>query len=338
MDPLKPHARSTARRQVRTAERRLQRRLGHSSSMTPAGAAHTPPAPDEDRGLFFAEHLNPEPARPRTPENRTPADARRCHLRYDGASPVTPRRTHATSRGHWRRGHQVRGTSAPRPTVGRRPATPSWMRPAPSAMQALYYGNVVGSDEEKRAHAGPQAASVLGIPTVPTRRFGRPAPHPTPPFRHAVMEIGSGVSDIVLVGGAAAGAQRDDQESTEYLAYASDAAGSETLGLTFPGVFALVARAHMAKYGTTEAQMAAVAVRIAQARHAEPQGAGFRKEITALEQVLKSAHRRRPLKLYGTAAVSPMAVRRRAGLRRGRAQGARGRSGAGLGRRVGLDT
>jgi len=43
----------------------------------------------------------------------------------------------------------------------------------PSAVQALYYGNVVGGETEKQLHTGPQAASVLGIPTVPTRRTPR---------------------------------------------------------------------------------------------------------------------------------------------------------------------
>ena len=40
----------------------------------------------------------------------------------------------------------------------------------PAAVQALYYGNVVGGETEKQLHTGPQAASVLGIPTVPTTR------------------------------------------------------------------------------------------------------------------------------------------------------------------------
>src|SRR2546427_12057793 len=40
-----------------------------------------------------------------------------------------------------------------------------------SAVQALYYGNVVGSETEHQLHTGPQAASILGIPTIPTTRF-----------------------------------------------------------------------------------------------------------------------------------------------------------------------
>src|SRR5439155_1402625 len=67
-------------------------------------------------------------------------------------------------------------------------------------------------------------------------------------------------------------------------------------GLTFPGVFALVARAHMAKHGTTEAQMAAVAVKNHRHGALNPK-AQFQKEIT-LETVLKSPYVADPLKLY----------------------------------------
>src|SRR3989442_301030 len=69
-------------------------------------------------------------------------------------------------------------------------------------VQALYYGNVVGGETEKQLHTGPQAASVLGIPTVPTTRFETACASSHAAFRHAVMEVASGASDVVLVGGA----------------------------------------------------------------------------------------------------------------------------------------
>src|SRR5438876_8642284 len=163
-------------------------------------------------------------------------------------------------------------------------------------VQALYYGNVVGGETEKQLHTGPQAASVLGIPTVPTTRFGAACASSHAAFRHAVMEIASGVSDIVLVGGGERVLNVPTADSTEYFAYASDASWEQPLGLTFPGVFALVARAHMAKHGTTEAQMAAVAVKNHRHGALNPK-AQFQKEIT-LETVLKSPYIADPLKLY----------------------------------------
>lgn len=167
---------------------------------------------------------------------------------------------------------------------------------SPASVQALYYGNVVGGETEQQLHTGPQAASVLGIPTVPTTRFETACASSHAAFRHAVMEIASGVSDVVLVGGGERVLNVPTADSTEYFAYASDATWEQPLGLTFPGVFALVARAHMARYGTTEQQMAAVAVKNHRHGALNPK-AQFQKEIT-LEQVMKSAYVADPLKLY----------------------------------------
>src|SRR5437899_11627854 len=71
-----------------------------------------------------------------------------------------------------------------------------------SAVQALYYGNVVGGETEHQLHTGPQAASVLGIPSVPTTRFETACASSHAAFRHAVMGVAAGVSDVVIVGGA----------------------------------------------------------------------------------------------------------------------------------------
>ena len=166
----------------------------------------------------------------------------------------------------------------------------------PGAIQSLYYGNVVGSETEKQLHMGPQAASVLGIPTIPTTRFEAACASSHAAFRHAVMEIAAGVSDIVLVGGAERVLNVTTEESTEYFAYASDAMWEQTLGLTFPGVFALVARAHMAKHGTTAEQLAAVAVKNHRHGALNPK-AQFQNEIT-VEQVMRSPLVADPLRLY----------------------------------------
>ncbi|MBI4242158.1 MAG: thiolase domain-containing protein [Candidatus Rokubacteria bacterium] len=167
---------------------------------------------------------------------------------------------------------------------------------SPGAVQALYYGNVVGGEAERQLHMGPQAASILGIPWVPTTRFETACATSHAAFRHAVMEVASGVSDVVLVGGAERVLNLPTDEATEYFAYASDATFEQPAGLTFPGVFALIARALMAKDGTTEEQMAHVAVKNHRHGALNPK-AQFRKEIT-LEEVLASPKIADPLKLY----------------------------------------
>src|SRR5260370_5003355 len=167
---------------------------------------------------------------------------------------------------------------------------------ARSGIQALYLGNVTGGDTERQLPRAPLAASLLGPPNVPTTRFENACATSHVAFRHAVMEIASGVSDVILVGGAERVLNVPTESATEFFAYCSDASLEQPAGLTFPGVFALIARAHMDKYGTTEEQMAHVAVKNHRHGTLNPK-AQFQKEIS-LETVLKSAYVADPLKLY----------------------------------------
>jgi acetyl-CoA C-acetyltransferase/acetyl-CoA acyltransferase len=166
----------------------------------------------------------------------------------------------------------------------------------PGAVQALYYGNVTGGEAEQQLHMGPLAASLLGLPGVPTTRFETACASSHAAFRHAVMEIAAGVSDIVMVGGGERILHVPTDAATEFFAYCSDRSFEQTLGLTFPGVFALIARAHMDKYGTTEEQMAHVAVKNHRHGALNPK-AQIRKAIT-VETVLESPYVADPLKLY----------------------------------------
>jgi acetyl-CoA acetyltransferase len=167
---------------------------------------------------------------------------------------------------------------------------------SPAAIQALYYGNVTGGPGEHQLHGSPLAASLLGVAGIPTTRFENACATSHAAFRHALMEVSAGVSDVVLVGGAERVLNIPTDHATEYFAYCSDASWEQPVGLTFPGVFALVARAHMDKYGTTEEQMAHVAVKNHRHGVHNPK-AQFRKEIT-LETVLRSAYVADPLKLF----------------------------------------
>ena len=226
------------------------------------------------------------------------------------------RRTHAASRGDRRRGHQVwQARSDQRPSCSRRPPpTHSSTRASPpSAIQALYYGNVVGGETEHQLHTGPQAASVLGIPTVPTTRFETACATSHAAFRHAVMEIASGVSDVVLVGGAERVLNVPTESPPSTSPTPPTPRWEQPLGLTFPGVFALVARAHMAKYGTTEEQMAAVAVKNHRHGVLNPK-AQFQKEIT-LETGAEERLRRRSAQALRLLPVHRRRRRRRARLR-----------------------
>src|SRR4029434_8877173 len=106
----------------------------------------------------------------------------------------------------------------------------------PSRVQSLYYGNVTGGETERQLHMAPLAATALGLPSVPTTRFENACATSHVAFRHAVMEIASGVSDVILVGGAERVLNVPTENATEFFAYCSDASLEQPAGLTFPGV------------------------------------------------------------------------------------------------------
>ena len=168
---------------------------------------------------------------------------------------------------------------------------------APSAIQALYYGNVTGGETERQLHTGPLAATLLGLPDDPDhplRERLRHQPRRVPSRGHGDRAAACPTSCWSAAPSAMLHVPTD--AATEYFAYCSDASFEQPAGLTFPGVFALIARAHMDKYGTTEEQMAHVAVKNHRHGALNPK-AQFRKEIT-LETVLKSAYVADPLKLF----------------------------------------
>jgi acetyl-CoA C-acetyltransferase len=121
-------------------------------------------------------------------------------------------------------------------------------------------------------------------------------------LRSGIYAVLSGLADIVLVGGVEKMTHRNTAEVTEYLAMASDYPFEQWHGITFPGLYALMATAHMHQYGTTERQMAMVAVKNHYHGSLNPK-AQIQKEIT-LENALASRMVASPLKLYDCSLIT----------------------------------
>ena len=112
----------------------------------------------------------------------------------------------------------------------------------------------------------------------------------------------SGLADVVIVGGVEKMTHRSTAEVTEYLAMASDYPFEQFHGITFPGLFALMATAHMHAYGTTQEQMAKVAVKNHHHASLNPK-AHLQKEIT-VENVMASKVVAWPLKMYDCSLIT----------------------------------
>ncbi len=121
-------------------------------------------------------------------------------------------------------------------------------------------------------------------------------------IRTAFMTIGSGLADVVLALGAEKMTEVDTPTATEIMSKGGDSLWEYPFGVSFPGYYALIAQAHMARYGTTEEHLAMVAVKNHHYGAMNPL-AHMQKEVS-LEAALSSMMIAHPLKLYDCSLIS----------------------------------
>jgi acetyl-CoA C-acetyltransferase len=168
-------------------------------------------------------------------------------------------------------------------------------------IQALFVGHM-GESYEHQGHTGATVADWAGLLPIPATRVEAACSSSGAAMRAGIYAVLSGLCDVVMVGGVEKMTHRTTAEVTEYLAMASDYPFEQWNGITFPGLFALMATAHMHVYGTTEKQLAEVAVK--NHFHGSLNSkAHMQKEIT-LESALSSRVIAWPLKLYDCSLIT----------------------------------
>jgi acetyl-CoA C-acetyltransferase len=110
-------------------------------------------------------------------------------------------------------------------------------------------------------HLASLLADYLGQTPVPAARVESACASGGLALRTGFIEVASGMADIVLVSGVEKMTDVNGNEATYALGTAADQEYECYHGITFPGLYALIARAHMDKYGTTREQLAMVAVK-----------------------------------------------------------------------------
>lgn len=168
-------------------------------------------------------------------------------------------------------------------------------------IQALIIGQMSEAFEHQ-GHNAPILSDWAGLLPAPAVRTEVACASSAAALRYGVLAILSGVYDVVLVGGVEKMTNRTTAEATEFLAMAADFPLEQWNGVTFPGLFALMATAHMNRYGTTEEQMAMVAVKNHHNATLNPK-AHMQRETT-IEKVLSSRVIAWPLKLYDCSLIS----------------------------------
>jgi acetyl-CoA C-acetyltransferase len=167
-------------------------------------------------------------------------------------------------------------------------------------IDSMYVGAMSPGLFVGQEHLGAVMADYLGVNPIPATHVESACASGGVAFRQAFLEVASGASEIVLAGGVEK--MTDGADVTEVLATAADQEYEVYQGITFPGLYAIIARAHMHEYGTTREQLAAVAVKNHRNGAKNP-NAQFRSEVTA-EQVMNSTMVADPLRLLDCSPVS----------------------------------
>ncbi len=128
-------------------------------------------------------------------------------------------------------------------------------------IDSMYVGCMTSGLFVGQEHLGSLLADYLGMGPIPALRVETACASGGAAFRQAVFEVGSGASDIVLAGGVEKMTDVGGDGATFALSTAADAEYEVYSGVTFPGLYAMMAVAHMNAYGTTREQLAAVSVK-----------------------------------------------------------------------------
>ncbi len=167
-------------------------------------------------------------------------------------------------------------------------------------VDSMYVGTMSSGLFVGQEHIGAVMADYLGVNPIPAVRVESACASGGVSFRQAYLEVASGHSDIVLAGGVEK--MTDGADVTEALATAADQEYEVYQGVTFPGLYAMIANAHMHEFKTTREQLAAVAVKNHKNGAKNP-NAQFRGEIT-IDKVLNSTLVADPLRLLDCSPVS----------------------------------
>lgn len=173
---------------------------------------------------------------------------------------------------------------------------------SPTDVEAAFIGNLSADRFNNQCHIAPMMVDFAGMKGIPATKCEAACASSATALRAAILAIESGLHDVVIAAGVEKMSDQPTPSVIETLAMAADQTFEAGPGITFPGIFAVLAVAHMHKYGTTREQLASVAVK----NHANAVHnplAQYQKEIT-MEKALSSRMVAWPLGLFDCSPIS----------------------------------
>jgi acetyl-CoA C-acetyltransferase len=169
-------------------------------------------------------------------------------------------------------------------------------------LDSMYVGCMSPGLFVGQEHIGSLLADYLGVLPIAATRVESACASGGMAVRAGFMEVASGMSDIVLVSGVEKMTDVSGGGATYALATAADAEYEVYQGATFPGLYAMIARDYMLRYGLTREELAHVAVKNHDNGALNPH-AQFPQKMT-LQAVMQSTMVADPLRLMDCSPIT----------------------------------
>lgn len=150
-------------------------------------------------------------------------------------------------------------------------------------IKALFVGYFTPSLYEHQAHYGPLIAEWFGLTGIPAFRTESACASGSSALATGYFAVASGVYDIVMVCGVEKMTTLDTSGVTDALSIAADNIFELSTGITFPGLFALMAQEYFEKYGGNWEDLQSVTLKNHYNGSLNPK-AQFQAEISAIAE------------------------------------------------------
>ncbi|WP_423792187.1 thiolase domain-containing protein [Methanocaldococcus indicus] len=164
----------------------------------------------------------------------------------------------------------------------------------------MYIGNMSGGLFVGQEHIASLIADSAGLNPIPATRVEAACASGSLALRQAILNVASGNSDVILVGGVEK--MTDVVDATKAISSASDQEWEALFGATFPSLYAMMANRYMYEYNLTLEELSMWSVLMHE--HASKNRYAQFPFKVSLEQVLSSSPVAEPLRLLHCSPVS----------------------------------
>lgn len=145
-------------------------------------------------------------------------------------------------------------------------------------IQSLFVGYFTPESYEHQGHIGALMTDWLGLYPIPAWRTESACASSSFALLTGILAVSAGWFDIVMVGGVEKMTNRTIEQVTDALAMAADDVYEIPVGITFPGLYALVAQAYLKEYSATWEELQTIPIKNHHNGSLNPK-AQFQKEI-----------------------------------------------------------